>query len=61
MPDENQKIRIYLPQAYLELGRKELVTGSVIRCIRNEITSGACTPVVFIFPDYEMAQQEALP
>jgi hypothetical protein len=54
MSDDNQRIRMFLPQVYLERGRKELVTGGILRCVRNEITSGTCTPVVFSFPDYEI-------
>ena len=34
---------------------KGLLRGSVHRCIRSEILKGACTPVVFTFPDIDMA------
>jgi hypothetical protein len=33
---------------------KGLVEGSVHRCIRSEIIKGACTPVVFTFPELDM-------
>jgi hypothetical protein len=33
---------------------KGLVKGAVHRCIRSEILKGACTPVIFTFPDIDM-------
>ena len=33
---------------------KGLVKGTVHRCIRAEVLKGACTPVIFTFPDIEM-------
>ena len=34
--------------------RKGLVKGAVHRCIRSEVLKGACTPVIFTFPDIDM-------
>lgn len=33
---------------------KGLVQGRIHRCIRSELIKGACTPVVFTFPDLDM-------
>jgi hypothetical protein len=33
--------------------RKGLVKGAVLRCIRSEILKGACTPVIFTFPEID--------
>ena len=33
---------------------KGLVEGAVHRCIRSEVIKGACTPVVFTFPDIDL-------
>jgi len=54
VPDQNQGARIHLEAGYLERGRREIVPGGTVRCVRNEIKSGTCTPVVFSFPDYEI-------
>jgi hypothetical protein len=35
-----------------------LVPGSTHRCIRQEMIRGACTPVVFIFPELDLAGWE---
>jgi hypothetical protein len=33
---------------------KGLVKGAVHRCIRSELLKGACTPVIFTFPDIDV-------
>jgi hypothetical protein len=40
------------PRAWVR--SKGLVPGAVHRCIRSEVLKGACTPVVFTFPDIDM-------
>ncbi len=35
-----------------------LLKGTMHRCIRSEIIRGACTPVVFTFPDIDLAGWE---
>ena len=39
--------------------RVGLVQGSTHRCVRQEIVKGACTPVVFSFPDLDLTGWEA--
>ena len=39
--------------------RAGLIQGTTHRCIRQEIIKGACTPVVFSFPDLDLAGWEA--
>ena len=37
---------------------KGLVKDAVHRCLRSEIVKGTCTPVIFTFPDIDMANWE---
>lgn len=39
---------------------KGLVKGAVHRCIRAEVLKGACTPVVFTFPDIDVSGWEKI-
>jgi hypothetical protein len=59
-PDTGQYLRVGAgmnpPRAWAR--RKGLVTGAVHRCVRSEIVQGACTPVVFTFPDIDMTGWE---
>lgn len=55
-PDTGQYFRVGAgmnpPRAWTR--SKGLVQGHVHRCIRSELLKGACTPVVFTFPDIDM-------
>ncbi len=35
--------------------KKGLTVGSTHRCVRKEITKGACTPVLFVFPEIDFS------
>ena len=55
-PDAGQHLRVGAglnpSRAWVE--SKGLVKGAIHRCIRSEIIKGACTPVVFTFPELDM-------
>jgi hypothetical protein len=56
LPDSGQYLHVGagLNPARAWARRKGLVKGAVHRCIRSEIVKGACTPVVFTFPELDM-------
>jgi hypothetical protein len=59
-PDTGQYLRVGAgmnPPRDWALGNG-LVKGAVHRCVRSEVVKGACTPVVFTFPDIDMAGWE---
>jgi hypothetical protein len=59
-PDTKQYLRVGAgmnpPRVWAQ--RNGLVKGAVLRCIRSEIQKGACTPVIFTFPEIDMTGWE---
>jgi hypothetical protein len=55
VPDSNRKKIFYHGEDTWDAWAKEkgIVPPAEIACIRAEITSGTCTPVVFVFPDID--------
>lgn len=55
-PDTGQYLRVGAgmnpPHAWAR--SNGLIKGAVHRCIRSEVVKGACTPVIFTFPDIDM-------
>jgi len=54
--DTDQRAKIYPAAAFVDRAGKELAPGASVRCVRNEITAGTCSPVVYSFPDYEIPE-----
>jgi hypothetical protein len=56
-PDTRQYLRVGAgmnpPRSWAR--HKGLVKGAVLRCIRSEAQKGTCTPVIFTFPEIDMA------